>query len=94
MALFDELDRRRHVLRHAQPRHHDAQSPPRQPRHPDFALHVAEFGRAGGGEDADGVEFFQHEGFDLEADGVGGGEGREGVGELAEGAADPWGAFG
>lgn len=87
MALLHELDRRAHVLRHAQPRHDDAEAPPGEARHADFALHVAEFERADG-EDAHVVEFFEQEFFVLEADGVGGGEVGEGVGELAEGAAD------
>ncbi len=37
------------------------------------------------------MEFFEQEFFVLEADGVGGGQVGEGVGELAEGAADSWG---
>ena len=78
MALLHELHRRGHVLRHVQPRHHDAESAPREAGDTDFALHVAEFDRAG--EDAHIVEFFQEQFFVFKADRIGGGEGGEGVG--------------
>ena len=78
MPLLHEPHRRQNVRRHPQPRHHDAESAPGETRDADFSLDVAQF--EGGGEDADVVEFAKQELFVLEADGVGGGEGGEGVG--------------
>ncbi len=89
MPLLHELERRRHVVGHAQPRHDDAEAPAGEAGDADLALHVAEL--EGRGEEAQVVEFGEEEGLVFEADGVGGGEGGEGVGELAEGAADSWG---
>lgn len=88
VPLLHEFHRRRHVLRHAQARHDDAEPPPREAGDADFPLHVAEFGRAGQGEDAGVVELGEEEGLVFQADGVVGGQVGEGVGELAEGAAD------
>lgn len=93
VPLLHEPHRRRHVLRHAQARHDDAEPPPREAGDADLPLHVAEFGRAGRGEDAGVVELGEEEGLVFEADGVVRGEVGEGVGELAEGAADFCGGF-
>lgn len=80
MPLLHELDRGRHVLRHPQARHDDAEPPPREAGDADFPLHVAEFGRAGRGEDAGVVELGEEEGLVFQADGVVGGQVGEGVG--------------
>lgn len=83
MPLLNHLGRRLHVLRHAQPRHDDGQTPTRECADGQFVLDGAELG--GRFEDAHVVEFVEQEFFVFAADGVLGRQEGEAVGELAEG---------
>ena len=91
MPLLHEPRRRLHRVGHLQPRHDDGQAAARERRDRDLVLDVAELGaavvgrRGGGvgGQDAEVVQFGEEEGFVPGAEGVGGGEEGEAVGELS-----------
>jgi hypothetical protein len=89
MALLDELDGGRDVVRHAQPGHDDGQASARKGRDGDLVLDVAQLAAtaAAGAQDAQVEQLLQQQVLVLAAERIRGVEVREAVGELAHGAA-------
>jgi hypothetical protein len=90
MALLDKLDRRRHVLHHARPHHHDADPAPREARDRHFFLHRRQAGALAAAllDDANVVQLLQQRRLVLDAKGRVGRELRKQMGDLAQPAAE------
>lgn len=72
MPLLDKLNRRLHIIRHAQSRHHNAQPAPRERRNRHLVLYIAQFAptAAARANDAHVEEFLEEQVFMLSAEGI------------------------